>query len=351
MHRPPSAHAVIGCGRVAPNHVDAFRALGAGWTVSWACDRDPEVAARFAREYGIPRVTHTIDDVLADADLVSVSIVTDHAQHAGLVERALRAGKHVLVEKPLALSVAEGERLLRIADEHDRVLSVVSQHRYDPLVVGLADWVRAGLLGRLLYVRAVLEAGRDEAYYADSYWRGTWAGEGGSAVINQGYHCLDVTRAVCGGLTVVAAMAQSGELFDDMRTEDTLSALLSAGSVPVSFAVTVGSRVTWRTRLEFVGTQGTVEIDLDHPGVLHRATGNRELERRAAELDLGIGEVPPGNDYYGISHRRQAADFAVAVASSKQMVADARAGLAMVELITGLYHAAGLPGPAARPGA
>ncbi|MDI5961379.1 Gfo/Idh/MocA family protein [Streptantibioticus silvisoli] len=342
MPRPPSAHAVVGCGRVAPNHVDAFRALD-GWTVAWACDRDPATAAAFASEYGIPRVTGTIDDVLADPDVVSVSIVVDHAQHAGLVERALRAGKHVLVEKPLALSVEEGERLLRIAEECGRVLSVVSQHRYDPLVVGLSDWLSAGLLGRLLYVRSVLEASRDESYYKDSYWRGTWEGEGGSALINQGYHCLDVTRAVCGELTVVSAMARAGELFGTMRTEDTLCALLAAGPVPVSFAVTVGSTVTWRTRLEFVGTAGTVELDLDHPGKLHRAWGNPELERRAAALDPAAEEAPPGTDYYGISHRRQAADFTAAIASGKQMAADARSGLAMVRLITGLYDAAGLP--------
>ncbi len=350
MHRPVAVHAIVGCGRVAPNHVDAFRALGDGWTVGWACDRDPDVAAGFAAAHGIPRVTPSVDDVLADPDVVSVTIAVDHAQHAALVERALRAGKHVLVEKPLALSTEEAERLLLTARECDRVLSVVSQHRYDPLVTGTAEWLKSGLLGRLLYVRSCLEASREESYYADSYWRGTWAGEGGSALVNQGYHCLDVTQAICGELTVVAAMGRAGELFNAMETEDTICALLSAGPVPVSFNVTVGSTVTWRTRLEFVGTQGTVELDLDHPGRLHRATGNPELERRAAELDLATGEVAPGTDYYGISHRRQAADFASAIASGTAMSAGAEAGLAMVRLLGSLYGGAGLSRPRAGTG-
>ncbi|MBS2548563.1 Gfo/Idh/MocA family oxidoreductase [Catenulispora sp. NL8] len=346
MHSPPLSHAIVGCGRVAPNHVDAFRALGEGWTLAWACDRDPAVAAGFAAVHGIAEATADYGLVLADPAVTSVSIAVDHAQHAALARRALLAGKHVIVEKPLALSAADAEDLLETARSRGRILTTVSQHRYDPLVVGVREWLKAGLLGRLRFVRASLEASREEVYYSDSYWRGTWRGEGGSALINQGYHCLDVTQAVCGDLTVRAAAASAGDLYSALETEDTIGALLTAGPVPVTLTVTIGSTVTWRTRLEFVGTEGTVELDIDHPARLHRATGNPELERRAAECDQSaVAAEAPGIDYYGISHRRQIADFAAAVATGGAMDVRPEAGVAMVRLLGSLYAAAGLPGP------
>ncbi|MFL6145126.1 MAG: Gfo/Idh/MocA family protein [Labedaea sp.] len=335
-------HAIIGCGRVAPNHVDGFRA--AGWELRWACDRDPDVAATFAGRHAIPRVTASIVDVLADPEVTSVSIAVDHAQHAALADQALRAGKHVLVEKPLALTARDGERLVELAGQRGLILSVVSQHRYDPVVVAVRERLREGLLGRLLYVRSSLEARRENSYYESSYWRGTWAGEGGSALVNQGYHGLDVTRFLCGELQVLAAVAGRAALGEVIETEDTLSALLVAGGTPVTLNVTVGSTTTWRTRLELVGTAGTITFDLDHPGTIHRATGNPELERWAAlEQARQVREEPPGVDYYGVSHRRQIADFVAAVRDGTTPAADANVALGMVALLESLYRRIGAP--------
>ncbi len=334
-----STHAIIGCGRVAPNHVDGFRALD-DYDLTWACDRDAVVAKGFAADHGIARWTPSVDEVLGDAALTSVSIAVDHAQHAELAERALLAGKHVLVEKPLCLSVSDAERLAEVAASRGRVLSAVSQHRYDPIVLAVREWLDDGLLGRLLYVQASLEASREPEYYTESYWRGTRSGEGGSALINQGFHCLDVTRLLCGDLAVRAAVANTTALAGTIETEDTLAALLVAGDTPVTLQVTVGSTTQWRTRVELVGDRGTVSLDIDHPGAVHRASGNEELERRAGILrDREIEPAPPGIGYYGVSHRRQIADFAAAVRDGTPMAASAGIGVGMVRLLTELYAA------------
>jgi UDP-N-acetyl-2-amino-2-deoxyglucuronate dehydrogenase len=336
-------HAIIGCGRVAPNHLDGFSALG-DYDVVWACDRDAVRAKEFAAEHHIARASASVDDVLGDTGVTSVSITVDHAQHADLVECALLAGKHVLVEKPLSLSAEEAKRLVSLAADRGRVLSVVSQHRYDPVVADVQGWLTDGLLGRLLYVQTSLEAHRGSEYYSESYWRGTRHGEGGSALINQGYHCLDVTRLLCGDLTVRAAVANTKTLADTIETEDTLSALLvAAGEIPVTYHVTVGSTTRWRTRIELVGDRGTVNFDIDHPGTVHRASGNSELERRAEAVRGRVAEaMPPGIDYYGISHRRQIADFAAAVRDGAEMAASGEAGLGMVRLLGDMYAAAGV---------
>lgn len=339
-------HAIIGCGRVAPNHVDGFSALD-GWELRWACDRDFRIAQDFARRHGLPRAAASIEEVLADPDLTSVSIAVDHGQHARLAEQALLAGKHVLVEKPLALSPLDGERLVGCAAQRELVLSVVSQHRYDPLVLAVRNWLCEGLLGSLLYAQVSLEAGREVTYYTSSYWRGSRLGEGGSALINQGYHCLDITRFLCGELQVRAAVAGRRALEGVIETEDTISALLLAGAMPVTLNVTVGSSTTWRTRIELVGTLGTVSFDLDHPGALHRVTGNATLRQRAEMERLrSQTEEPPGIDYYGVSHRRQIADFAAAVCDGVPLASDVQSALTMIELLQDIYRAAGEP-PAA----
>jgi predicted dehydrogenase len=332
-------HAVIGCGRVAPNHADGFQALGGETRLLWACDRDSEKARIFAAIYGVPRRTSSLFEVLSDPEVASVSIATDHAQHAELTEAALLAGKHVLVEKPLALDPSVAKSLVSLAETYGLVLSVVSQHLYDPLVKAILDWKSDGLLGRLLYGQISLEARREPEYYSDSYWRGTLVGEGGSALINQGYHCLDVTRLLCGDLSVRAAIARSDVLGGVIETEDTLSAILMAGPSPVTLNVTVGSTTMWSTRIELVGDRGSVVFDLDHPATLHRVSGNRELEERAAGLNLET-EKAPGVEYYGISHRRQIADFVGAVTNGDRLAVSPGQAVAMVELIGHIYEAA-----------
>ncbi|GGP76149.1 oxidoreductase [Saccharothrix coeruleofusca] len=344
-----TTHAIIGCGRVAPNHLDAFSVIP-GVTVKWACDRTPEHAAELAGVGGAVKVTDDYREVLADDSVDSVSITVDHAQHAELAAAALRAGKHVLVEKPLAMTAAEGQELVALAESAGLVLSVVSQHRYDPLVVAARRWLRDGLLGRLVSVNTVLQCGRTPAYYQDSYWRGSWAGEGGSALVNQGYHGLDVTRWLCDGLDVVSAAAGTTCLREAMETEDTFAALLrSPSGALVTFSVTVASVVAWRSRITLVGTGGTVVFDLDHPGTLHFAEGGEQLLR---EVELqrarAVREEPSGIDYYGISHRAQAVDFCESIRTGKPMAASGRAGLETLLLLDELYRVgAGQARPAA----
>lgn len=336
----PLVHAVVGCGRVAPNHVDGFSAL-LDAELRWACDRDPSRAQSLAHEHGIPHVTSDVRDVLADPLVDSVSIAVDHAQHYELAAAALKAGKHVLIEKPLAMTVEEGAALTALAERTGRVLSVVSQHRYDPVVTAVRDWIADGLLGRLVSGTVSLQCGRDDTYYADSYWRGTFAGEGGSALVNQGYHALDVTRWLTGGLAVAGAAVGHTAPRGGMETEDTLAAVLRGpqGAL-VTYQVTVASSITWRTRIELVGTEGSVLFDLDHPGTLHLAEGGDALRAAAREMGTEVAPAPAGIGYYGISHRRQIADFAAAIRDGHTMTADGAAGLDTLRLLQEMYRTA-----------
>lgn len=340
-------HAIIGCGRVAPNHVDGITSVP-GASLAWVCDRDRATAQAFAAEHGIARATESAAEVLADPTVDSVSIAVDHAQHASLIDAALRAGKHVLVEKPFTLDPREASDLLALAEQTGLVLSVVSQHRYDPVVTAVRDWIGTGLLGRLVSASVTLESGRKPEYYANSYWRGTWAGEGGSAVANQGYHALDTIQWLLEGLDVVGSAIGQTALRGAMETEDTLAAVMrSRSGVLVTYLVTVASALTWRTRISLMGTEGSVSFDLDHPGTLHHVVGNSTLLAAAdRERQRSDREEPRGIPYYGVSHRRQIADFCAAAAGGPRMLADGADGLVTMRLIGELYRTAGAPAEA-----
>jgi predicted dehydrogenase len=335
-------HAIVGCGRVAPNHIDGFSSVD-GVQLRWACDRDPAALARFTGEFGVERATTDLAEVLADPEVHSVSVTVDHAQHASIAALALEHGKHVLLEKPIALDVAEAHRLVELARARDLVLAVVSQHRYDTLVQDVRQWVADGLLGRLLMCSISLRSNRPAEYYSESYWRGTWQGEGGSALINQGYHCLDIAHWLCGPFTVRAAAIGRTVLADVIETEETLCALLAGGDgLLATFGITVSSAETWRTGLELTGESGTVLFDLDHPNRLHRCTGNEALTRVGAQARTRVeADSPPGIDYYGTSHRRQIADFCNSIRTGEPMLSPVTDAIGTLGLIQQLYEVSG----------
>lgn len=334
-------HAIIGCGRVAPNHVNGVSKVD-GWTVSVVCDAVAPRAESFAAEHGVARATSDVREVLDTNEVTSVSVTVDHASHADVVEAALRAGKHVLVEKPFGLDPARARRLVALADAQGLTLSVVSQHRYDSVVVAVKDWMTQGLLGETLFVSASLQAHREGDYYTGSSWRGTRAGEGGSALMNQGYHCLDTVRWLCGDLTTQAAVARNVSLGGVIETEDTLCGMLStAAGAAVQLSITVASSLEWRSRIEVTGTLGTVTFDLDHPGRLHHWNGSPELAAKAeAESGRSLVEEPVGISYYGVSHQQQIADFCASVSTGGPMLFDAGDSVGTLETVVELYDSA-----------
>jgi UDP-N-acetyl-2-amino-2-deoxyglucuronate dehydrogenase len=321
-------YAIIGCGRVAPNHQDAVAHAGA--RLLWACDLDLESARAIA--------------LLADPRVDAVSICVGHGDHAPLVRAALIAGKHLLVEKPFVLSVTEGESLVQLAEQRGLTLTVVAQHRFDPLVKAVKEALDRGLLGTPLIVSAHLECARPAEYFGASPWRGTWKGEGGSAAINQGYHYIDVLCFLGG--PVLEAQALGGTLVHKgvIETEDTiLASLRHDNGTLASFAVTVGSSVTWRSRIAIVGTLGSVTFDMDFPNSVHAIDGSDELRAllMAAGEEHRRSAPPPGLNYYGISHRDQISDFLSAIAAKRKPRFDGTDALVTLRALAKVYTAAG----------
>ena len=181
---------IYGYGKVAELHAKALAASNRACLVS-VCGRDPGKAEQFSRRWGIPWRASPLE--MAEKDKAeAVIITTPHPLHAQHSLESIEAGLHVLVEKPMALRVADCDSMIAAADSHSLTLSVVSQRRWYPSTLRIKRAIDEGALGKPMLAMATILGWRDEAYYRSDPWRGSWKGEGGGVIVNQAPHQLDL---------------------------------------------------------------------------------------------------------------------------------------------------------------
>jgi predicted dehydrogenase len=181
---------LIGCGKVGHTHALALAALPESEFVA-VCGRTPEKARVFAEKYKVTAYTD-VEKMVAAEKLDVVCICTPHPEHAGPTITAARAGVHVLVEKPLASTLADCDAMLAAAKAGGAMLGTVCQRRFYPPCIRIREAIDQGKLERPILGTAVMFGWRDEAYYRSDPWRGSWKGEGGGVMVNQAPHQLDL---------------------------------------------------------------------------------------------------------------------------------------------------------------
>lgn len=188
--------AVIGYGKVAHLHAQALRSLPSSEFVA-VCGRNLERAQAFAQQYGARAFT-SVTDMIEQAGVQAVVICTPHPNHAAPAIEAARLGAHVLVEKPLASTLADCDAMIAAAEESGVKLGVISQRRFYEPVQRARQAIDAGKIGRPVLGTVVMYGWRDEAYYRSDPWRGQWAAEGGGVLVNQAPHQLDLLQWLMG---------------------------------------------------------------------------------------------------------------------------------------------------------
>lgn len=220
------------------------------------CDTDIALGSMRARELGCP---HYFDykQMLTDTEPDVTVIMTPHPLHCQMAINAMQSGSHVLVEKPMAVSVAEADQMIRIADECEKQLAVCLQHRYRPVVNYVRQMIVEHKLGTIQRVELVEPCLRTAAYYRSTPWRGTWASEGGGVLLNQAPHALDLMCFLVGLPKRLCAFART--LRHDIETEDTAVAVLEweSGILGLVYASTAEAG---RRRIEITGTLGHIEL-------------------------------------------------------------------------------------------
>ena len=339
--------AVIGCGVIGRHHAATIATLGRRAELVLADDEVPERADELAAEHGIDSAT-SAREALARPDVDAVAICTPSGLHADLAVAALAADKHVVVEKPLDVSVAAAERVRVAQARAGRTVTVISQHRFDASSQVVHRAVRDGEFGRITSGFASISWWRSQPYYDSGDWRGTWSLDGGGALMNQGIHTIDLLIWMLGEPAEV--FAWSGCLaHEGIEVEDTAVATIRFASG--ALGVVHGTTAAYPgliARLGVHGDRGSAVIDDDELTYLHIAptdaadlaygapsNGNQADDVLRADRD---GDRTAGADPAALSnaHADQYRDFLDAVAEGRPplvTVAEATRTLAVVRAI------------------
>ena len=248
---------IIGCGFISFHHAQSILHTEGAYLVG-ATDVNEQNAENFCRKFGVTHFKST-EEMLYSGKIDIVCICTPSDFHAHNALEAIEAGKHVLVEKPLALNVEDCELLISEAKKRGVKASVVSQCRFHNTSRVLKNLVADGRLGRIVTADLTMKYYRSPEYYLESPWRGTWKHDGGGALMNQGIHGIDILLSVMGKVKSVHGLART--LARNIETEDTAAAIVeyengALGLIQGTTSVYPG----YPRNLVVSGTKGTVGI-------------------------------------------------------------------------------------------
>lgn len=255
--------AIVGCGAIAPLHAEALQACEFT-SLAVVMDIDQERAVSAAKMYKCEFETD-YTALLAREDIHVIHICTPHYLHASMAMEALSAGKHVLLEKPVALSLDDAREMQQVAEKHGVQIGVVYQNRYNPSSQIIKDYLERDALGKLLGMRAILTWKRDAAYYSTAAWRGKWETEGGALLINQAIHTIDLMQWFGGEPVEIKGSAANHTLEGIIEPEDTAHAVMTfAGGGRGIFFGTNAHIVSSPLQMEIHCEQGTLRIYNEH---------------------------------------------------------------------------------------
>ncbi|MET3805618.1 putative dehydrogenase [Nakamurella sp. UYEF19] len=345
----PIRFAVIGAGVIGRVHCRALTNLTGAAELVAIADSHPDRAATLAQDFGITHHTDDVTALLARSDIDAVTICTPSGLHADLAVAALDAGKHVVIEKPIDISLAAADRIIDAEKRSGRTVTVISQHRFDKSTEKVLEAVRAGNLGTITSAIASHAWWRGQTYYDSGDWRGTWALDGGGAIMNQTVHTINLLVTAVG--TPVEVFAHTACLAHErIEVEDTAAAVVkfASGALGIIHGTTA-AYPGLDASLRLFGSKGSAVISNDELTFFHENVGP------APEIKLSSGTgsnqvtadfaLDPSDAGLGDAHQRQLADFIEAVQTGGRPrvgTGDARTSLAV---ILALYQSArtGLP--------
>jgi predicted dehydrogenase len=264
-----------------------------------------------------------------------VCVCVPRGRHAAVGGPAARAGKHLVVEKPIDVTLAAADRLIEAARAAGVALTVISQHRFDPGLIELKRLLGDGALGRLVLAEACTKWYRTQAYYDSAGWRGTWAMDGGS-LMNQGIHYVDLLRWCMGPVAEVTAVCATQA--HQIEAEDTALAIVRFGSGAVGTILSsTAAYPGFPQRLEITGTDGTVIVE---DGRIVRRAFGPQAGASEPEGSAGTGAAADPAAIDVASHAAQIADLLAAVEEGRAPAVDGQAGRDALEIVRAVYESA-----------
>lgn len=321
--------AIIGCGAVSQFHAKAIQSLEDG-NLYCVYDTRKERAEKFAKEYDC-KVFATLEELFACEEVNVVNICVPSGLHAELAIKAARSGKHVIVEKPMAITKEQLDNIVQAAEENKTKVAVITQLRFTPAIQKAKAAIDSGRLGKILLADFRGKYYRSPEYYAAGGWRGTWAMDGGGALMNQGIHGIDLIQYLMGGVKSVYALCRTQDR--EIEAEDSAYLIVEYknGAIGSMHGTTVAKPGYPRT-LEITGTKGTIKIEEDEIKAWD-IDGETEATKDT-ELKAGCDPMALTYEY----HKMQFADLLEAIEQDRKPMVDVYEGRKPVDIILAAYE-------------
>ncbi|MBS6518679.1 MAG: Gfo/Idh/MocA family oxidoreductase [Clostridium sp.] len=330
-------YALIGCGRIATNHIKA--ALNNQLEIAAVCDIQPDHIKKLLERHGLwadDSIKHYTDykAMIAEVQPELVSIATESGIHAEIAIFCIKHGVHVIIEKPMAMSMADANEIIRLSEERNVKVSACHQNRFNIAVQEMRQALEAGRFGKLSHGSIHVRWNRNQNYYTQAPWRGTWAQDGG-ALMNQCIHGIDLLRWTFGG-EVEEVYGQTRQQFHDyLEAEDVGMAVVKFKNGAI--ATIEGTTNVYPKNLEetlyIFGEKGTVKIG-------GTSTNNIDVWDFADETEADMknkGLEEETNNVYGNGHTSLFADMINSIQNGKKPYVDAYAGRDALELVLAIY--------------
>jgi len=325
--------ALVGCGRISKNHFEAIDKID-GLELVAVSDADPERAKRAGLEWKVPYFS-SYEKMLAESNADVVTIATPSGLHPEQGIAAAKAGKHVVMEKPMAISLTGADALVQACDKAGVQLFVVKQNRLNPPVQLLKRAVDRNRFGRIYMASCAVHWARPQEYYDQAPWRGTWEFDGG-AFMNQASHYVDLIQWIMG--PVESVMAKTATLARRIETEDSGIAILKfrSGALGAIEVTMLAYPRNLEGSLTILGEKGSAKIG---------GTAVNKIEHwEFAEADDDDKLIEAANtnppDVYGLGHQGYYRNVLSVLRGEAKPDTDGRAGRKSLELILGIYESA-----------
>jgi UDP-N-acetyl-2-amino-2-deoxyglucuronate dehydrogenase len=325
---------IAGAGMIGAVHAEALYAIEGARLVAVAAAH--EATGRKLTEVHEAGWHAEFGELLARTDVDLVILCTPSGLHSDQAVAAARAGKHVITEKPMAITLEGADRMIRACGEAGVTLSVIFQYRFNRDALRLKRAVDAGLFGRPVLGNAFVHWHRTQAYYEESGgWRGTWTLDGGGALMNQSIHAIDLLQWILGPVESVCGYAET--LAHDIEAEDTAGATLrfASGAVGIIQGTTSAHRDS-PLRIEIKGTEGSATLEGSRLTVWEPGREDEVLTPRDLEL-LPESHV---DEPLGTAHRRQLKEIFAALREGREPPIPGEEARKAVEIVLGIYRSA-----------
>jgi predicted dehydrogenase len=339
----PLGFAIVGCGMIARFHARAIADIPDARLVALV-SRHPANAKEISKAVGLECAVFTdLREALARPDVDAIIVTTPSGAHMEPALAAARAGKHVVVEKPLEVTLERCDRIIEACDQNNVQLCTVFPSRFGDANRELKAAAGAGRFGRLTLAETTCKWWRPQSYYDAGGWKGTRALDGGGALMNQAIHNVDLLLWIMGPVTHVSGLVDT-LAHERIEVEDTAVACLrfSSGALGVIQAATSAHPGLPKT-IAIHGDHGTVVIEQDDVlrwDLTPQTAEDRAIKERFAQKTGASGGSSDPAAISHVGHARQLADFIRAVQSRGRPLVDGREGRKAVEIIQGIYLSA-----------